>query len=761
MCQGVCCKLERVCYLSFCPEHQKKNVFENMPEVTLSLAILLGAGFIAAKLGQLMRLPSVTGYICAGLLLGPAGLNLITEEATGEKLEHFTQIALMLIAFGIGEHLELKRIKPVAKSVMLIGLGETSGAFLLVGLGSFFVAWLTGVGEIGWQVKDFLTLAMLLGAVSVATAPAATLHVMRELKASGPLTSTLLAVVAVDDGLAIMFFGITVSLVHQVVGSEAGTILGAIAGGLFEILASLIMGLMTGFLIDYIVHRLKRREEMLTVGLALLLFCGEVARLNHLSPLLAGMAAGFAVVNRDRRDVRVFRAMNAFEPPIYVLFFTLAGAHLNLTALAGAGWVGLTYFLLRGLGKMTGANLGARFAGAKKTVQNYLGFALVPQAGVAIGLIFLIQGDTSLTIYSSVIIPVVLAGVVLSEILGPVSARFAVTRARESKAGRAGENGLPPQKKAGGAGRAVAADDNIRLLPWTWEKLKPPAETTGSVIFGIAHPATVAGLARIAVLLANHCQARPMAVRVILDENAGKQNSGDSTETGELFSLSEAEAQQIGLELSTETIRSKSVASGLIEAAGRHGAKAILLGHPVEGTAQEFQRVVEAVAKEAPCEVIVVRLAGVLHSERILVPVTNETELSTVRNVVRALADIGDHRLVLLRLMPPDSTDEELFTCRNDLLSWTEKESIAPSIECRIASSEARLDTILKEAAQQDLIIMAATGTKGLSRLFFGSLAEDVAQHSDKPMLIVHGPKGKNGFEKKGPEKPLSTVNGT
>ena len=193
-----------------------------MHDVTFALAIILGAGFFIAKLGQLVRLPSVTGYILAGVILGPSALNLVSEETITEKLGHFTQIALMLIAFGIGEHLEISRLKKSVKSVGIIGVSETSGAFLFVMLGTFFVARLSGVGESGWAFQDYAILALLLAAVSVATAPAATLHVMRELKAVGPLTTTLMAVVAVDNGLAITFFGIVMTVVRHMVGASGG-----------------------------------------------------------------------------------------------------------------------------------------------------------------------------------------------------------------------------------------------------------------------------------------------------------------------------------------------------------------------------------------------------------------------------------------------------------------------------------------------------------------------------------------------------------
>ena len=706
-----------------------------MQEVTLALAVLIGAGFMMAKLGQFVRLPSVTGYICAGLLLGPSGLNLVKVEDLGPKLEHFTQIALMLIAFGIGEHLELKRLRQIMKSVGLIGLFETSGAFLLVSLGTFMVARMTNLGEAGWVMKDYLVLAILLGAVSVATAPAATLHVMRELKAAGPFTSTLMAVVAVDDGLAIMIFGIAVTAAHHIVGGGTETILNAIAGSFAEITCSLLMGVMAGLLIDFVVHRLKDRGEMLTAGLMILLLCGEGTRLLNFSPLLAGMAAGFTIVNQDRRDVRVFRTINSFEPPIYVLFFTLAGAHLHVSALAAAGWIGLVYFLLRSLGKFFGARIGAVLAKAPLHVRRYLGLALVPQAGVAIGLIFLIKGDASINEYSSVIIPVVLAAVVLSELSGPVCARFAVEKAGET----ACEPVITRWSKS--TLRKHFSDKNgdkrLQMAPWAWEPLKPAPIPNGAVIFGVSRLENVAGLARIATLMAHYHRARPLAVRVAIP-TPSESGSDQHQMILRLLEMAQTEVRELGYEMNLEIVHARDIASGILEAARKEMAYGIVLGHPLKHTAQEFQRVVEAVASKAPCQVIVVRFAEILHTERILIPVTEPWEFDVIRSVLCSFSEVGRHKITILRLMSSDSPEEALDEAEEEMLGWTEIANIATQVECHAAASESHLETILHEAGDHDLIVMAVPQPGRLQRIFFGSLCGDVAQCCNKTMLMVY-----------------------
>jgi len=704
------------------------HIRTHMEEVTLALAILLGGGFLVAKLGQRIGLPSVTGYILAGVLLGPTSLGVISHDAIQHRLEHFTQIALMLIAFGIGEHLELRQLRRIAKTVSCIGICEASGAFLLVGVGTFLMAWITGVGPASWIVTDFAILGLLLGAVSVATAPAATLHVMRELKARGPLTSTVMAVVAVDDGLAIMIFGIAISVAHQVVGAGDSSAVHAIFESFTEIFGSLALGAFTGLVIDYVVHRLSRRGEMLTVGLALLLLCGEGARFLGLSPLLAGMAIGFTIVNRDRRDVRLFRAINAFEPPIFVLFFTLAGAHLDLTALAVGGWVGLVYFLLRGSGKLLGSNWGARLARAPEVVRRFLGLTLLPQAGVAIGLIFLIGSDSQLSPYATLITPIVLASVVISELVGPLCARRAVVSAGEAMAVVENREALPPEEPSRHPTRATAWP---RTPSWKYGELNVPPHPRGVVAFALANPSTAPAMARLATLIAHYNDALPMAVRI--STNADE----DYSETRRLFQQARVEVEAMGYPLETQTIREESVPSGIVSVQKDHDLAGILLGHPPQGSAAEL-KLIETVARDIACQVVVVRFSGPFRTERILLAVTCLTELRSIENVIRSLSGVGQHKVTLLRLLPSGAPEDDLGKTRQELLDWAKEEHLSASVLCRSVASDARVETIVQESQEHDLVVMAATKSTGIQRLLFGSLQEDVAQRCEKPILIVN-----------------------
>ena len=700
-------------------------------EATFGIAVLLAVGLLIAKCAQLIRLPSVTGFILAGLLLGPSGFGWITVDLVGHKLDHFTQIALMLIAFGIGEHVELRRLGSVARDVGYIAIIQALAAFFLVMIGTWATAWLVA-GPDGTG-RDHLILALLLGAVAVATAPAAVLHVVRELDARGPLTSTLMAVVAVDDGLAIMIFGLAMSAAHQLAGAGEAP-WRAVLFCFYEISASLAIGIVTGFLIDFVLHKLHNRGEMLTGGLALLLLCGEITRMLHLSPLLAGMMAGFTIINRAERDVRLFRALNAFEPPIYVLFFTLAGVHLDLSALKLAGWIGLVYFIARVLGKYFGSWLGGLLSGATPIVRNYLGLALLPQAGVAIGLVFMISSDPQLSSWSVIITPVVLAGVVLSELGGPLLARLTIEKAGEAEI----TANVRPEC---GSKNALACDlwlrsaEGISLVPWTEPSLHPSAVPRGVVVLGAYHFATSRALARIATILAHHYHALPMSVHVL---NKTRKPLTVAEEES-LFMPEVDEAKQLGYPMLQEIVYDDP-ASGLVAAVEYNKGRAVVLGYPVGRNPLAFQKVLDRVAAHVLCPVLAVRFVGTLAWERILVPFLHLRDLDELLPVLEAMAGAGHPHIMFQYLLYSDAAGEEVATAEQELNRWLEPRFFDTETRSIVESADSRLEFILSRARYHDLIIMTAARRSGMQRWFLGSLANSVVQNCRNPVFVVYTP---------------------
>lgn len=699
--------------------------------VTLGIAILLAVGLLFAKIAQLVKLPSVTGFIVAGLVLGPSFLKFVPPETVGQ-LEHFTKIALMLIAFGIGEHIELRRLGSIGRDVGYISVVQAVGAFVLVTAGTFLAAGLAG-GRVSGTL-DNIILALLLGAVAVATAPAALLHVVREMGARGPLTSTLMAVVAVDDGIAIMIFGMTMSVAHQLAGPGTVSAVHAAAECIYEIGFSLIIGVVTGLIIDFVQNKLHNRGEMLTAGLALLLLCGEITRFLHLSPLLAGMAAGFTIVNRAERDVRLFRTLNAFEPPIYVLFFTLAGLHLDLSALHLAGWVGLVYFTARVIGKYAGTWLGGIMSGAAPMVRNYLGLALIPQAGVAIGLVILISNDPQLAPWSAVVTPVVLAGVFFSELTGPLFARYTIEKAGEGEKIRE----FPEYGDRGPlfCRLWLRSPEGISLPPWDGGRLDPVANASGVVVFGAFHFATVRGLARIATILSHYLHALPMSLRVLDTSEMAHYRKSDHDS---LFMAEDDEVKSLGYPLRREVVF-EDPAEGVVSALEYHDAKAVVLGYPVGSNPREFHRILDTVAAKIQCPLVAVRFVGSMHCDRILVPFLSHYELDELFPILEAMAMTTMPKITFLHLLHLDSRKEEIAASEHQLQEWLADNFFDLQTRYMVEAVESRLECILQEARYHSLIIMTAAHRYGLPRMFFGSLSNSVVQNCQRTVMVVYTP---------------------
>lgn len=701
-----------------------------LPMVTFGIAILLLAGFIGSKIAQQLRLPSVTGYICAGLLLGPTWLGYITEETIGHNLNHFTQIALMLIAFGIGEHIEINKLKKHSRSVMWIGIFEAGTAFTVVASVIYTTMVLTEFTVPGWELRNYIVLSLLLGSIGMATAPAATLLVIRELKAKGPLTSTLMAIVAIDDGLAIIIFGLVVSIAHQVLGHSDVPLLLSLGPSMVEIFGSLTLGILTGIILILVLGKLHRPGELMTAGLAILLICGEIAVFLHLSPLLAGMAAGFVLINKAERDVRVFRALNRFEPPIYVLFFTLAGTHLDIQSLKTAGLLGFAYFLATVGGKMLGVNLGGRVANSPVTVRRYLGFAMVPQAGVAIGLIFLLSSDAILGSYTQVITPVVLTGVFLSEMVGPVSARFALTRAGETHAAfsELPENGITPHTDED-EGPSCPLDDTFMIIPWKWQKLTVPSNPQGVVIFHAIDPATVRGLTRTATIFAYHFHALPMAVHI---------HSPAHPVPDPLFMDEYDEVHAMGYTLVTELVPGPDKAAGIVAAAEYNDTRILVLAHPVKKTEVDFKALLHKVLPQVNCPVAVVRFRGELHTERILVVLTDLDELNDMYQIIAALDKVGEHKLHLLHMMSSTAEEKDIIAKEKEIGGWLKntRHNLKATIQALPAHS--RVNMIIEAAENADLVVMGANETSSVERILFGSLVDSVAANLRKTLIVVY-----------------------
>ena len=384
--------------------------------IFLKISIVILFGVIGAKIARRLNLPNVTGYIVMGLLLGPSFFNLVTSEAA-PIISFVNEFALGIIAFAIGGEFFLPDLKKLGKDIFVIIIMEVVGVLLVVFSAMYFL------------LNQSFVFSIIIASMSAATAPAGTVMVIRQYRAYGPLTKTILPVAALDDVLGIMAFGIALSLAKLSIGAGDVSIFAMIFDPAKEIILSIALGAVIGVVFTYIVKKLKNKEDMLCVIILTILVSTGAANHFGLSPLLSNMMVGATLVNLNNRAGRVFETINDFAPPINLLFFTFAGASLDLSVLASIGGLGIVYAFSRAAGKITGATLGAKMVKAEETIVKWLGLTLLPQGGISIGLSMIVARE--LPMYSKEIITVILFSVLVFEISGPILAKISITKAGE------------------------------------------------------------------------------------------------------------------------------------------------------------------------------------------------------------------------------------------------------------------------------------------------------------------------------------------
>ena len=399
-----------------------------------ALGIFFLCGYFGGRLANWLKFPRVTGNIVAGILLSPSVSGIIPVILIREKLSIVTDIALAIIAYSIGGSLKLSRLKQLGKSIVWINVTESLGAFVITfimmgTLGALIVKFI--LFHASW-LQVCLPLALIIGAVSAATAPAAILAIVHEYRAQGPLTITLLGVVALDDGMAIILYAFASSIVgalNQVQGTSM--IYKMALEPLLVIFGSALLGVIFGFFLTVLAAWVKKKGSLLVLILGSILLCAGIAVRMKLSPLLASMMLGFYVVNRAKQCDVLFQAVENIEETIFALFFTLAGAHFDLTVIKTAGIISLLIVVSRFAGKFMGVWLGGDFSHAPAVVKKYLGYALLPTAGVTIGLILMAEPLLEPRV-AEIMVNAVLGAVIINELLAPPLVKFALTRAGEA-----------------------------------------------------------------------------------------------------------------------------------------------------------------------------------------------------------------------------------------------------------------------------------------------------------------------------------------
>ena len=384
----------------------------------IQLGIATITGVIFGKAMNKLKVPSVAGYIIAGLVLGVSGLNLLNTDSIS-KFSFLSDFALCIIAFNIGSELELKIVKKLGKSIFIIALFEALGAFMLVTLATY-------------ALTQKLEVALILGSVSAATAPAATVMVLREYGAKGPLTSTLMGVVAVDDAICLIIYAMAASVAKVFVNHDVITLNKVLFLPLEEIIVSIITGALIGILLTFLLRFVIKDSEILPFVIGALLLVDGLATSFQLSPLLSAMSMGIVIANLSSRKLKAFSTLDQFSPPIIAAFFILAGARLNIYYIPQVGLLGIAYFVFRILGKVSGASIGASLSHAPTSVKKYIGFGLLSQVGVAVGLAITVGREFPGTDLGTLVVTILLATTIATEIIGPLTTKYAITKAQET-----------------------------------------------------------------------------------------------------------------------------------------------------------------------------------------------------------------------------------------------------------------------------------------------------------------------------------------
>ena len=416
----------------------------------LSLAVMLTAGFLVTRVTKRLHLPNVTGYILAGILIGPCVFGLIPADMIG-GMGFVTDIALAFIAFGVGKYFKWAQLKKSGWKILILTGCESLAAGILVTLTMIFVFRLS------------VPFSLLLGAIGSATAPASTIMTIRQYRAKGPFVNLILQVVALDDAVALLAFSACAAVTQAMEGGGASA--SDVYLPILYNLGALVLGAAAAFLLHWLVDGKRSSDHRLALTIAIILALTGLCSAFNISPLLSCMLLGPVYINAGGNK-QLFTQVNKFTPPVLMLFFVLAGLGLHLPSLATAGVIGVVYFFVRILGKYAGAFAGAKICGYAPRIQKCLGLALIPQAGVSIGLAAL--GQRMLPEEAGLLLStIILSSGLLYEIVGPACAKASLFlshtvvrpaavptpsgertgKAEEpSKTGKAGKKAAPPKE---------------------------------------------------------------------------------------------------------------------------------------------------------------------------------------------------------------------------------------------------------------------------------------------------------------------------
>ncbi len=384
---------------------------ESAYQFLLSLGGILLFGQVISTLGRRTFLPRVTLLLLFGILIGKEAFNIIPPIFT-QQFEIIAEMTLLMVGFLIGGKLTRESLTHGIKNILTISISAAVFTVVIVTIG---LMWL------GLPIE----LSILLGCIASATAPAATLDVVMESNDKSPFSNLLISIVALDDAWALILFGLGVAVATSISGEISDSPLIVIA--LKDIGGAVILGVLLGFPAAYLTGRLKPGEPILTEALGLVFICGGLALWLDVSFLIASIVMGAIVANFAKHHDYAFHEIENIEWPFMVIFFVLAGATLELKMIADIGLIGIVYILSRSIGKVIGARVGGQLSKSDQTVKNWMGVALLPQAGVAIGMALV--ASNYFPEHKQVLISLVISTTIFFELIGPIFTRIAIRQA--------------------------------------------------------------------------------------------------------------------------------------------------------------------------------------------------------------------------------------------------------------------------------------------------------------------------------------------
>lgn len=429
-------------------------------EILFTLSVALFAGLLLSRLAKLCNLPAVTAYLIAGVLIGPFVLGAFGVEGLGftgevihtEKFKIISDVALGFIAFSIGNEFRMKDLKQFGKTATIIGILQAVFTTVVVDIALISLHFIM-------PNKFPIEAAIILGAVASATAPAATLMVVKQYKAHGPVTKTLLPVVALDDAVGLVLFAISFGVAKSIATIGDGLnpwqiVISTIVEPILEVILSIGLGALVGLIFTFIERFFHSRSKRLAVSVAFVLLTVAISMVKFSIPfgnsgvsmhvgfssLLACMMLGTIFCNICDFSAELMDRLDRWTAPIYVLFFVISGAELNLgvfNIFKPGNWVfiviGIVYIAFRCLGKYFGANISATISKAEPNVKKYLGITLFPQAGVALGMANMVASETEIFQNNTplIVLNIILFSVLIYEIVGPFLTKISLQKAGE------------------------------------------------------------------------------------------------------------------------------------------------------------------------------------------------------------------------------------------------------------------------------------------------------------------------------------------